>query len=229
MSRSAGSDYSKLAGIAVTAVFSVVLLVICLSVKLERPDDEPLHPDIEEDEQEITFEEVVDLIAGGSYVEAEFLPPTEEPQLSAGSNVEAAPPLPPEPTQEEIMEKKREQIANAVKFNTSTQTEDEGDGGEAPATVASTDVDISYDLVGFTPGHFVLPHGKSTGVIAIRITVDPEGNIVAADLYRPRTDYDTIKDHEAVANCINAAKKSKFVPKEGMESKTTEGFIYYRF
>ncbi|MDE5608364.1 MAG: hypothetical protein K2I64_05485 [Muribaculaceae bacterium] len=213
-----------------TAVFFVVVLLICLATKLGRPGEDSLNPVTEEDEREITFEEVVDLIAGGSYVTADFIPPDPEPKLSAGANVEAAPPLPPEPTQEEIEEKKRQEISKKVTFNTSTVSEEKGDGGDAPATVAATaDTPTTEGLQGFKLGHFDRPRGISQGIIAIRVTLDAEGNVVGAEFYGPRTTYDVIKDPQAKANCIAAARNSKFNWTGEGEAKGVTGFIFYRY
>ncbi|MBD5214628.1 MAG: hypothetical protein HDS75_07410 [Bacteroidales bacterium] len=225
------TDSSKLIGIAATAIFHVALLLVCLCVWLRQPAAEPPAPVFDDDpEQEITFEEVVDLIAGGSYVTADFLPPEPEPKLAVGANVEAAPPLPPEPTQEEIQEKKRQEISKKVTFNTTTVSEEKGDGGDASTTVAATvDRPTTEGLQGFELGHFERPRGTSQGVIAIRVTLDTDGKVVSAEFYGPRTTYDVIKDPKAKANCITAAKNSKFEWRGEGQAHGVTGFIFYRY
>lgn len=231
MGRSSDTRASRVTGIAATAVFHLLVLFACLSIWLRYPRNDSEPPDTLEEDTVITFEDVVDLVAGGTYVEAEFVAPEPEPQLSAGSSVEAAPPLPPEPTQEEIQEKKRKEISNKVTFNTSTTTSDPGNGGDNASTIAATTGEEQpryIGLNGFSLGHFTRPHGKSTGVIAIAVTVDAEGNVISASFNSTRTTYDVIADPRARQECIDAAYKSKFTPDPGQTSGAS-GFILYQF
>ncbi len=232
MKAASRQESSKLIGIAATTVFHVVLLLICLAVWLGKPsDDEPLPPVDDEEKPEITFEEVVDLIAGGTYVAADFIPPEPEPKLSAGSNVEAAPPLPPEPTQEEIEQKISERIRKTMTFNTQTETEEEGDGGDATATVAASDSEFpeTDGLDMFDWVRCEIPRGKLQGKIAIRIKVSPDGDILEAEFYGPGTVYDVIKDKAAVESCLRKIKESKLKLKPGSKAPNDWGYIYYRF
>lgn len=222
---------SRWIGISATVLLHAAVLIACVAIWLRyTPGDSPAEEPREE-EHDITFEEVVELISGGTYVQAEFLPPEPTPQLSQGANVESAPPLPPEPTQEEIEERKREEISRKVTFRTSTVKPEEGDGGDSETTVAAPAADSQPQLIGlegYTLGYYAQPHGKSTGVIAIAVTVGPDGAVIAASFYGPRTTYDVIRDPKAKKECIEAALSSKFTVPRGTDSNVS-GYILYRF
>lgn len=216
---------------AVAVAAHLVLLLVCMLAVLRypRPGVEPLEPAAEE--REITFEETVELIVGGNYVQAEIAAPDPQPALSAGANVESAPPPPPQPTQEEIQEKKRQEISRRVTFNTSTAKPEEGDGGEDAATVAAPATSDSPQLLGlegFSLGHYARPHGRGTGVIAVAVTVEPDGRVSQADFYRAKSTYDVLADPHALQECIDAARASLCTVPKGVTTPT-RGYIIYRF
>ena len=212
-----------------TVTFHAVLLIVCLTVALRSPRQAATPVDSQPD-TEITFEDVVDLIAGGSYTEPVELPePVTEPQLSEGASVDAAPAPAPDP--EVIQQQRRDAIARRVKFATNNVSENEGDGGTAPATIATAS-DINADIVGLdgfsregfpTPGTF-----SATGTIAISVTVDASGRILAAE-FQPTLSNGSIKNNrDAVNACRSAALKSRFSARPGTTTGGT-GTIYYHF
>lgn len=230
MLSSSDNGTSRVPGIVATVLFHVGLVLVCLVVWLRYPrPGVPEEP--EKENAEITFEEVVELITGGTYVEAEFVAPEPEPQLSSGANIESAPPPPPEPTQEEIQQRKREQISKRVTFNTSTRSGDEGDGGRSDATVAASQTAAPevVGLEGYSLGYFEQPHGTGVGIITIRIVIDEEGHVISADYYGPGSTYDVIKDPKARRSCIDTALKSKFNLKPGATAARATGYIKYKF
>ncbi|MDE6403279.1 MAG: hypothetical protein K2K86_05685 [Muribaculaceae bacterium] len=212
-----------------TVTFHAVLLIVCLTTVLRTPREAVIRSD-SEPENEITFEEVIDLVAGGSYTEPQPVPePIPEPQLSQGSQVDAAPAPAPDP--EVIQQQRRDEIARRVKFATTTVDETEGDGGDAPVTSASTsDVDADkIGLEGFTSEGFPSPGTfSSTGTIAISITVDASGRILAAE-FQPTLSNGAIKNNrQAIAACRQAAMKSRFSARPGTTTGGT-GTIFYHF
>lgn len=213
-----------------TVTFHAVLLIVCLTTVLRTPREAVIRSD-REPRNEITFEEVIDLVAGGSYTEPQPVPePIPEPQLSQGSQVDAAPAPAPDP--EVIQQQRRDEIARRVKFATTTVDDaTEGDGGDAPATSASTsDVDTNkIGLEGFTSEGFPSPGTfSSTGTIAISITVDASGRILAAE-FQPTLSNGAIKNNrQAIAACRQAAMKSRFSARPGTTTGGT-GTIFYHF
>lgn len=206
-----------------------MLLIVCLTVALRSPRETVLPVDNQPD-TEITFEDVVDLIAGGSYTEPVEIPdPVTEPRLSEGASVEAAPAPAPDP--EVIKQQRRDEIARRVKFATNNVSEQEGDGGTAPTTIASSS-DADAEVVGLdgfsregfpTPGRF-----SATGTIAISVTVDASGRILAAE-FQPTKSNGAIKnDRAAVSACRSAAMKSRFSARPGTTTGGT-GTIFYHF
>lgn len=212
-----------------TVTFHAVLLIVCLTAMLHTPSEQTVRID-REPESEITFEEVVDLVAGGSYTEPQPVPePVVEPQLSQGASHEAAPAPAPDP--EVIKQQRRDEIARRVKFATTNVSETEGDGGTAEATVSPTR-DVNAEIIGLdgfssegfpTPGTF-----SATGTIAISVTVDASGRILAAEFQPTRSNGAIKNDRQAVAACRQAAMKSRFSARPGTTTGGT-GTIYYHF
>lgn len=222
---------SRAKAVVATVGVHVVVLFVCLTVWLRYPRPGVPTPKEEDKQTEITFEEVVELVAGGNYVEADLVI-SEEPKLAMGSNVESAPALPPEPTQEEIKQQKHESISKLVTFKTSDQTPVEGDGGKDEKTVPTESLSSTEFIgpEGYSLGYNAQPHGNKEGIIAIKIKFNKDGKIIDAQLYTPETTYYYLDDPQAVKNCINTALNSSWINLPANAPATdNEGLIKYRF
>lgn len=185
---------------------------------------------VPEEDNEITFEDVIDFQAGSSFtVPDELVVPEPEPEQAAGSQTEAAPLPSPDP--EVIEQQKREEIARRVRFSTVTTGDEEGDGGNDQSTTATTP-DVNTDVVGlegFAGEGFPRPGGFSqTGMIAINVTLDATGKVIATSHNRTRSYGEINGNPRAVNECIAKAQQSQFRPRPGTTTGAT-GQINYHF
>lgn len=224
------SSRDRVIAILATLLFHLLLLVVSVYGVLGayHSSDEGIPPMAQEDEEEITFEEVVDFVVGGNYTVPSLDPePVPQPQLKAGAQTEAAPVPSPDPSV--IQERRRQEIAKSVKFNTPSPSNEVGDGGDASETVvaASEETPDVIGLEGFSAQGFPKP-AKSTrqGTIAINVTVDASGRVLTASVNHSQS---TLKnDKKAEASCLDAARRSKFTPRPGTSSGAT-GIIVYHY
>lgn len=220
----------RIAAIVVTVFLHVGVLLVCLYSYLSA-DSEPhttFPPEVQE--SEITFSEVVDYVVGGAYTEPVPVPePVEEPVLSEGSQVAAAPVPQPDPA--EIQQQIAEEIHSRVKFNTQTTEPTEGDGGSAAATDASH-MDVNTEVIGlegFSSEGFPRPQGFSdVGTIAISVTLDATGRVIATNFNASKGNGAIKQNRKAVDACLEAASRSKFSARPGTTTGAT-GTIYYHF
>ncbi len=220
----------RIAAIVVTVFLHAGLLLVFLYSFLSvSPEPETRFPD-PESESEITFSEVVDYVVGGAYTEPVPIPePVEEPVLSEGSQVAAAPVPQPDPA--EIQQQIAQEIHNRVKFNTQTTEPTEGDGGTATATDASP-MDVNTEVIGlegFSSEGFPRPDGFSdVGTIAISVTLDATGRVIATNFNASKGNGKIKQNRQAIAACLEAASRSKFSARPGTTTGDT-GTIFYHF
>ena len=232
MSHDSGSDTRyRVIAIAATLLLHMVMMVVCYTMFLSRREatDTTFNPS-DHDDSVITFEEVVDLITGSSYIEQlEISEPDPIPQLTQGSQTPAAPATEPEPV--DVMQQRRDEIANKVRFTTTSTTDpDEGDGGDSNTTIAKTNDNTDViGFEGFSSEGFPRPSGFSqTGTIAVRVTVDITGQVIATEFVSSRSNGPIINNRKAIEACIESASKSKFHPLPGTTT-TGSGIISYHF
>ncbi|MCM1449036.1 MAG: hypothetical protein NC082_01705 [Clostridiales bacterium] len=225
-------DRSRLLAAIISVAFHAMLLAVCLFAFLSPVgDDEPTQPpSVEDEEPDITFNDVVDFQVGGSYTEPTMLiEPDQPPLLSDGASTAEAPL--PQPDPQEIMEKKREEISRRVKFATNTADEKQGDGGN-DNTASATPLDINAEstgLDGFSNEGFPSPSGFSTvGTIAVNVTLDASGRVIATTHNASRSYGPVSSNRRAIDACLNKAAQSKFKPLPGTTTGTT-GVIFYHF
>jgi len=212
----------------VTVLFHGILFVVmCVGFSFRYPPEVSVS-EIPEDKTEITFEDVVDFQVGGAYtlpVEAMDL----EPQLSQGAQAPASPLPAPDP--QEIEQQRRDEISRRVRFATNTVDENQGDGGDNAGTTAQPS-DINTEVTGldgFSNEGFPKPSGFSaTGTIAINVTVDASGRVIATSHNETHSNGLISNNATAVSACMTAASQSKFKPRPGTNAGST-GVIYYRF
>ncbi|MDE6085843.1 MAG: hypothetical protein K2G40_05520 [Muribaculaceae bacterium] len=220
----------RIAALVVTVFLHVALILMAVYLFLEpKTDTEAVFPE-EEEQADITFEEVVDYVVGGAYIKPVPIPePVPEPVLSEGAQVTAAPAPQPDPA--EIQQKKAEEIHKRVKFNTQVQSDNEGEGGQAAETNAES-MDVNTEVVGlegFSSEGFPRPSGFSdVGTIAISVTLDATGRVIATNFLAAKGNGAIKQNRQAIAACLDAASRSKFSARPGTSSGAT-GTIYYHF
>ncbi len=224
------NNRDRVTAATVTFMFHIVLLVLLFTVFLKTSNPDSQEVENNPVENEITFEEVVDFVVGGSYTAPVDIPdPHVEPELSAGSQTPAAPVPAPDP--EVIQQQRREEIARRVKFATNNVEESAGDGGQNEVTTAQP-LDVNAEVIGlegFASEGFPRPQGFSlTGTIAISVTVDASGRIIASDFVPSKSNGRIKTDAKAINACKQAALQSKFSARPGTTTGGT-GVIYYHF
>ena len=221
----------RLAAATAAIAFHALLLAALLFTFLSYPtSDTDLAATEPESSSEITFEDVIDFEAGNSFtVPDELVKPDPVPQQATGAQTEAAPLPAPDP--QAVQQQKREEIARRVKFQTVATSPVEGDGGnDATTTVTTPDVNtnvVGFD--GFIGEGFPRPTGFSqTGVIAINVTLDADGRVIATS-HNTTAGYGSINGNtRAVQECLKKAAQSQFRPRPGTTTGAT-GVIKYHF
>lgn len=223
------NNRDRVTAATVTFMFHIVLLVLLFTVFLKSSNSDSQEVENNPVENEITFEEVVDFVVGGSYTAPVDIPdPHVEPELSAGSQTPAAPVPAPDP--EVIQQQRREEIARRVKFATNNVEESAGDGGQNEVTTAQPPMSMPR-LLGLKvlPARDFPAWGFSlTGTIAISVTVDASGRIIASDFVPSKSNGRIKTDAKAINACKQAALQSKFSARPGTTTGGT-GVIYYHF
>lgn len=217
----------RLAAAASSVVVHLFLLAIMAAVGLGALVTEDRFPPAsleEEEDEKITFEQLTSLVSGGSFTAPVALP-TPVPQLQQGSSTPAA----PKPVETPAPTQPAEEFKPDVRFHTSATTPEHGDGGNAESTAAPSDPTVNtLGLEGYSIQSFSRPRATGSGIITVKVTVDPQGSVISAEYAGTRSYGSVIENRQARERCCRTALASKFsVPAGTVDNRT--GYIQYRF
>lgn len=225
----------NLVAVGVTVVLHLLLVVLLCAVTLAGNNDEEYfahEPNMESEEHFIEFEPIEALTIGGT-PHAPIVDPVVTPQLAPGTSQPSAPARVEQPAPD----RPQETFTPDVRFHAAAATQEPGDGGmSATSVVQSSQLSQSSQSVningldGFTLDSFTRPHAAGSGVIAVKVVVDADGNVIKAHYHATKSYGSVSEDSRARQQCVDKANNSRFKVSRSLPADyTATGYILYTF